>query len=176
MSQLPTDDLQDPGERVSAAEERTILETFLDMYREIVKRKLEGVSEEDAVRRLVPSMTTLAGIVKHLRWVEINWFQRVLAGRPATDFPPVPWSDEDPAGDFRLEPGETVEQIVAEYDQACAGSRREAANRSLDDTGRHRRVGLVSLRWIYVHMIEETARHAGHADILREQIDGSTGD
>src|SRR6266540_3589940 len=89
--------------------------------------------------------------------------------------PPVPWSDEDPDADFRLEPGETVGQVIAEYDQECARSRAVAAERSLDDTGTHWRLGQVSLRWIYVHMIEETARHAGHADILREQTDGSTG-
>jgi hypothetical protein len=176
MTQTTSEPVQDPGERVATADEREVLETFLDMYREIVKRKVAGVSEQDAVRRLVPSATTLIGIVKHLRWVELNWFQRVLSGRPAEDLPPVPWSDEDPDGDFQLAPGETVEQIVAEYDQECARSRAAAAGRSLDDTGTHRRMGPVSLRWIYIHMIEETARHAGHADILREQIDGTTGD
>jgi hypothetical protein len=176
MQQLPIDQFDDPGERVSTADERVILETFLDMYRQIVKRKVSGLSEEDAARRLVPSATTLIGIIKHLRWVELNWFQRVLAARSPEDLPPVPWSDEDPDADFRLEPGETVEQVIAEYDQECARSRETAAGRSLDDTGLHHRVGQVSLRWIYVHMIEETSRHAGHADILREQIDGATGD
>ena len=176
MSQLPTNESLDPGEEVGTADERAILETFLDLYRGIVKRKLRGLSEEDATRRLVPSMTTLAGIVKHLRWVEMNWFQRVLAGRPAEDLPPVPWSDDDPDADFRMEPGETVEQLIASYDEACAGSRAEAAIRSLDDTGLHRRTGTVSLRWIYVHMIEEYARHNGHADLIREAIDGVTGD
>jgi hypothetical protein len=175
MTQLPTDAL-DPAERVSTGDERLLLETFLDLYREIIKRKVSGVSEEDAVRRLVPSATTLAGIVKHLRWVELDWFERVLAARPPEELPPVPWSDDDPDADFRLEPGETVERIVVEYDQQCARSRAVAAEHSLDDTGPHRRLGQVSLRWIYIHVIEETARHAGHADILREQIDGATGD
>jgi hypothetical protein len=176
MSQSTIGEPQDDGERVSAAGERVILETFLDMYRDIVKAKVRGLSEEDAVRRLVPSATTLAGIVKHLRWVELNWFQRVLAGRPEEDFPPPPWTDEDPDGDFWLEPGETVEQVIADYDAECERSRATAARHSLDDLGTHRRMGATSLRWIYVHMIEETARHAGHADILREQIDGTTGD
>jgi hypothetical protein len=175
MTQPPTDEL-DPAERAATADERVLLEAFLDFQREAIKRKVSGLSEEDAVRRLVPSATTLAGIVKHLRWVELNWFQRVLAGRPAEDLPPVPWTDEDPDADFRLEPGETLERIVAEYDRECARSRAAAAGHALDDTGTHRRLGPVSLRWIYVHMIEETARHAGHADILREQIDGTTGD
>jgi hypothetical protein len=174
MTQLPNDEL-DPAERASTADERAMLQAFLDLYRETIKRKVGGVSEEDAVRRLVPSATTLAGIVKHLRWVELGWFQRVLAGRPPEDLPPVPWSDQDPDADFRLEPGETLAQVIAEYDQECARSRAVAAEHSLDDTGTHRRLGQVSLRWIYLHMIEETARHAGHADILREQIDGTTG-
>jgi uncharacterized damage-inducible protein DinB len=174
MTQLPSDEL-DPAERASTADERATLEAFLDLYRETIKRKVRGVSEEDAVRRLVPSATTLAGIVKHLRWVELGWFQRVLAGRPPEDLPPVPWTDQDPDADFRLEPGETLARVIAEYDQECARSRAVAAEHSLDDTGTHRRLGQVSLRWIYVHMIEETARHAGHADILREQIDGTTG-
>jgi hypothetical protein len=174
MTQLPSDEL-DPAERASTADERAMLQAFLDLYRETIKRKVGGVSEEDAVRRLVPSATTLAGIVKHLRWVELGWFQRVLAGRPPEDLPPVPWSDQDPDADFRLEPGETLAQVIAEYDQECARSRAVAAEHSLDDTGTHRRLGQVSLRWIYLHMIEETARHAGHADILREQTDGSTG-
>jgi hypothetical protein len=176
MSQQAVEGPHDDGERVSAAGERVILETFLDLYREIVRDKVSGLSDEDAVRRLVPSATTPAGIVKHLRWVELNWFQRVLAGRPASDFPPPPWSDEDPDGDFRLEPGETLAQVLADYDAECERSRETAARYSLDDTGTHRRMGATSLRWIYIHMIEETARHAGHADILREQLDGTTGD
>jgi hypothetical protein len=176
MSQLPSEGPQDAAERVSTADERVILETFLDLYRDIVKRKVRGVSEEDAARRLVPSATTLAGIVKHLRWVELNWFQRVLAGRAEEEMPPPPWTDEDPDADFRLEPGETVEQVIADYDAECERSRAVAASHSLDGLGSHRRMGPTSLRWIYVHMIEETARHAGHADILREQLDGATGD
>jgi uncharacterized damage-inducible protein DinB len=166
----------DSARLTAVADERTVLEAFLDYYREAVVRKVRGVSEEDARRRLVGSATTLGGIVKHLRWVELNWFQRVLAGRPDADLPRPPWTDEDPDADFRLEQDEPLEQIIAEYEADCARSRQIAAHRGLDDTGQHRRMGKVSLRWIYVHMIEETARHAGHADILREQIDGTTGD
>jgi uncharacterized damage-inducible protein DinB len=163
-------------ELAAVADECTVLEAFLDYQREAVLRKVRGLSEEDARRRLVASATTPGGIVKHLRWVELNWFQRVLAGRPPTDLPTPPWTDEDPDADFRLEPDESLDQMIAEYEAECARSRQTAAGRSLDDTGQHSRMGKVSLRWIYVHMIEETARHAGHADILREQIDGTTGD
>jgi len=173
---VTNDGTADVAERAASADERTVLEAFVEFHRDAVVRKLRGVSEEDARRRLVGSATTLGGIVKHLRWVELNWFQRVLAGRPDADLPTPPWTDEDPDADFRLEPGETVEQVIAEYQQECARSRQTAAAYGLDDTGQARRLGKVSLRWIYVHMIEETARHAGHADILRELIDGSTGE
>src|SRR6266542_605924 len=132
MTQVPMDEL-DPAERLATGGERVLLETFLDLYREAITSKVSGLSEEEATRRLVPSATTLIGIVKHLRWVELSWFQRVLAGRPPEDLPPVPWSDDDPDADFRLEPGETVERIIAEYDQECARSRAVAAGRSHDD-------------------------------------------
>jgi hypothetical protein len=99
----------------------------------------------------------------------------VLAGRTVNDLPPVPGADTDPDAEFRLEPGDSVEQLVTEYEQACALSRATAATLTLDDAAPHPRMGQVSLRWVYVHMIEETARHAGHADILRELIDGTTG-
>jgi hypothetical protein len=128
-----------------------------------------------AGKRLVPSMTTLAGLVKHLRWIEVEWFQQVLARRSTQDLPPLPWSEGQPDGDFRVHPDESLEQLVAAYERACAESRAAAAGHGLDDTVPHPRMGQVSLRWIYVHMIEETARHAGHADILRELTDGSTG-
>jgi hypothetical protein len=139
-----------PDELVASAGERAVLETFLDLYRDAIIGKVRGVSDEDARLRLVGSATTLGGIVKHLHWVELEWFQRVLARR-------------------------SVERLLAEYEAACATSRATAAAHALDDVAPHLRMGEVSLRWIYVHMIEETARHAGHADILRELIDGTTG-
>lgn len=152
-----------------------MLEAFLDYYRETVKRKVLGVSEEDARRRLVPSLTTLGGLIKHVRWVELNWFQRTLAMIPEEQLPQVPWCDDDPDADFRMEPGETLEQLIAAYDRQCELSASAAAGHGLDHVVPHPRLGQVSLRWIYLHMIEETARHAGHADILREQIDGAVG-
>jgi hypothetical protein len=139
-----------PDELVASAGERAVLETFLDLYRDAIIRKVRGVSDEAARLRLVGSATTLGGIVKHLHWVELEWFQRVLARR-------------------------SVERLLAGYEAACATSRATAAAHALDDVAPHFRMGEVSLRWIYVHMIEETARHAGHADILRELIDGTTG-
>lgn len=157
-------------ERISTADEREMLAAFLDLYRDIVIRKVQGLSEQDARRRLVPSLTTAGGLVKHLRWVEVGWFHQVLEARLGDNQRP-----HERASEFQLEPAETVDLLVAEYRAACAESRRIAAAHALDDRAPHRRMGEVSLRWIYVHLIEETARHAGHLDILREQIDGTTG-
>jgi uncharacterized damage-inducible protein DinB len=161
-----------PDERVSTGGEREVLEAFLDWYRGVLVRKVSGVSEEDARRRLVPSLTTLAGLVKHMIGVERGWFQRCLAQRPTAEIGENVGGGQE---SWALAEGETVEALVAEYERTCEESRRTAARFGLADAVPHRRLGRVSLRWIYVHMIEETARHVGHADILREQIDGATG-
>lgn len=150
-----------------------MLEAFLDEYRETMTRKLRGVSEEDARRRLVGSETTLGGLVKHLRWVEQTWFQLRLARTTDDQLPSPPWTDDDRDADFRLNADETVEGIIADYERECERSRETARAYDLSATIPHRHSGEVSLRWIYLHMVEETSRHAGHADILREQLDGS---
>lgn len=159
-----------PDELVAAGGEREVLEAFLDLYRDIVVRKVAGLSAEVAGRRLVASPTTLAGIVQHLASVEREWFGSVLEQRPPAEAG-VRVADDG----WGVDPSHGVDALVADYRQACAESRRVAGGLRLDDTVPHTRLGRVSLRWIYVHMIEETARHAGHADILREQTDGATG-
>lgn len=161
-----------PDELVATGTERDVLEAFLDFYRGVIVRKAAGLSEEDARRRLVPSKTTLAGLLKHLTGVERGWFQRRLAQRSPEEVGPNSRGDDE---SWDLAEGDTVAALSAEYEAACAESRRIAAQFALDDAAPHPRLGQVSLRWIYVHMIEETARHAGHADILREQTDGATG-
>jgi hypothetical protein len=157
-------------ELVSAASERQVLEAFLDLYRDIVVGKVKGVSDVDACRRLVGSSTTLAGIVKHLTSVEREWFSSVLDQRPASEVG-VRVADDG----WQVDPSDNVDDLIADYRRACANSRQVASRFTLDDTVPMPRLKRVSLRWIYVHMIEETARHAGHADILREQTDGATG-
>jgi hypothetical protein len=152
------------------SDEWTTLETFLDQYRDVIVRKVDGLSEEDARRRLVPSATTPGGIVKHLRWVEFGWFRQLLGDRAGTH-----QRAHDRMIEFTVMPHDSVDELVAGYRAACAESRRVAAGYALDDTVPHDTMGPVSLRWIYVHLIEETARHAGQLDILREQIDGATG-
>ena len=159
-----------PDELVSAGDEREVLEAFLDLYRVVLTRKLTGLSEAQLRQRHVPSQTTLGGLIKHLAAVEREWFQRVLAGRPEEEPGDAPQDDG-----WTLGPGESVGSLIAGYNRACAASRELASGFALGDSVPHPRLGRVTLRWIYVHMIEETARHAGHADILREQTDGATG-
>ena len=159
-------------EILSTGSEREVLEAFLDFQRDVVVRKVSGLTEEQARARLVPSMTTLGGIVKHLIGVERHWFLAILAEIPEDQLPP---NSRGLDSSWILDEADTVEQLVAEYADACAQSRSAAERFALDHSVPHHRLGSVSLRWIYTHMIEETARHAGHADILRELTDGATG-
>ena len=150
-----------------------MLGAFLDRYRETILWKLDGLTTEQASARLVPSVTTLLGIVKHLAYVERGWFPIYFAGEPAR----YPWPEDEPDQDidFRVEPTDTIESVSALYQQEIARSREVVAGASLDDLSKEQDRGPRSLRWIMVHMIEETARHAGHADILRELTDGAIG-
>jgi len=150
-----------------------MLSAFLDRYRETILWKLDGLTKEQASARLVPSATTLLGIVKHLAYVERGWFPIYFAGEPAS----YPWAEDEPDQDidFRVEPTDTIESVRLLYQQEIARSREIVAGASLDDLSKEQDRGPRSLRWIMVHMIEETARHAGHADILRELTDGAIG-
>lgn len=158
---------------VCTAGERELLEGFLEYHRRVVSGKLRGLSEEDARRHLVPSLTTPIGLVKHAAAVERNWFQHQLARRPREQIAGNSRGDD---ASWEVGTDETIADVVAEYDESCAESRRIAAGFVLGHTVPHDQLGRVSLRWIYVHMIREHARHIGHADILREEIDGATGD
>ena len=140
--------------------------------------KLRGLSEEDARRRLVPSLTTMLGLVSHAAAVERNWFQHYLGGKPREEITGNARGDAPSwdVGAGKTIAGKTIAGVIAEFDSACAASRQIAAGFTLDQTVPHDHLGQVSLRWIYVHIIREHARHVGHADILREQIDGAIGD
>ncbi|ABP53233.1 DinB family protein [Salinispora tropica] len=157
--------------QVRTGSERAVLESFLDFHRGTVLRKLRGLSETDAARRLVPSATTVAGLVKHLTLVERNWFSALLDPGSVV----VLTTEESALASFALADEDTVERLAAAYEAECDRSRTVAARFDLDHVVPQPQLGEVSLRWILVHMIEETARHAGHADILRELTDGSTG-
>ena len=160
------------GQPASTGSERPVLEAFLDFHRQALVSKVDGISETEARHRRVRSMTTLAGLIKHMTGVERGWFQRDLGGRDPADIGPHAGGGDD---SWDLAEDETVSSLVRDYEQACEQSRQLAARFALDDAVPHADLGEVSLRWIYVHMIEETARHVGHADILRELTDGAAG-
>ncbi len=149
---------------------KATLEAHLERDRATLLWKIDGLSDADLRRSLVPSGITLLGIVKHQAYVERDWFQAVFAGEDVS----FPWTDDDPDADWRVEPGESTAEIIALYDAEVARSREIMAGAALDDRSRHPERDH-SYAWILCHMIEEVSRHNGHADILRELIDGSTG-
>jgi uncharacterized damage-inducible protein DinB len=152
--------------------EKESLKAALDRHRDVVLWKLDGLDEEQARRPMTPSGTSLLGLTKHLAAVEYDWFSRTF-GRETE---PLPFSDDDPEADLRIEPGETVEGVRAFYGRARAASDKVIGDLGLEDRGTAWHGATVTLRWVLIHMVEETARHAGHMDILRELLDGATGD
>ncbi|MDQ3532926.1 MAG: DinB family protein [Actinomycetota bacterium] len=155
----------------AAAPELVMLTAWLDFHRATLLRRLEGLDDVDLRRPLVPSGTSLLGIVKHLAYVERWWFCIVFAGQQLD----VPWTDEDPDADWRIEPDDTTEEVITLYGREIARTRTCTEGAGPDDVARYPN-SAKTLRWIMMHMIEETARHNGHADIIRELIDGITGE
>jgi hypothetical protein len=159
----------DPPPRTGG--EKATLKGFLDLQRATLDWKLDGLSPTELQRSTVPSGICLLGIVKHMAFVELGWFCEVIGGR-SLDL----WDPEDPDADWRIESWETPEGVRAFYRDAIAQADEAIVGaKSLDVIGKGHGGREYSLRWVMVHMVEETARHAGHADILREQIDGATG-
>ncbi|GAB2885030.1 DinB family protein [Streptomyces deserti] len=154
-------------------DERATLESWLDFHRATLELKCAGLDDAQVrCASVEPSALTLLGLVQHLAEVERNWFQRVAGG---LDVPPV---FEDGTG-YGLDPARGLDEALTIWRREVARGRELCAGRSLEDTGRVADgpvAGLeVSLRWVFIHMIEEYARHNGHADLLRERIDGVTG-
>ncbi|EGX56780.1 hypothetical protein SZN_26149 [Streptomyces zinciresistens K42] len=164
-------DAKDPAPSAYTADEKETLRASLDRHRDAVLWKLEGLDDERLRRPMTPSGTSLLGLVKHLGSVEYGWFAETFGG----EVEPLwfdPYSDED----MRADQGETTRQITDFYARARAASDRVIAERALTDRRKPAwRDEEVSLRWVLVHMVEETARHAGHMDILRELLDGAAG-
>ena len=152
--------------------EKESLKVALDRHRDAVLWKLEGLDDEQLRRPMVPSGTSLLGLVKHLAAVEYGWFCDTF-GREAE---PLPFDDNDPDADLRIEPGETTEDVLAFYGRARAAADQAIDELDIEDTGTAWFGEAVTMRWVLIHMVEETARHAGHVDILRELIDGMAGD
>ncbi|HZX05715.1 DinB family protein [Kribbella sp.] len=153
-------------------DERGTLTGLLDFLRATVELKLAGLTEEQAFARPVqPSALTPGGIVKHLTGVERFWFAIDFAGLDVE----WPWSEEDPHGCFPIDPGDTVDGLLAAYRAECARSREIVAGASFDDQARSEGMTF-TLRYAVAHLIEETARHLGHLDLLRESTDGQAGE
>lgn len=161
-----------------AAGELETLESFLDFQRATMVQKVQGITDaQGASKPVEPSTLSLSGLIKHLALVEESWFQSVFAGGELAE----PWAsapfDDDSDWEFNSASDDRLADLVEMYESACAKSREVVSEAgSLDQLSqKETRRGKVSLRWILLHMIEETARHAGHADLLRERIDGSAG-
>jgi uncharacterized damage-inducible protein DinB len=158
--------------------ERAMLDYWLEYHRATLAIKCDGLSDDQLRQRAVPpSSLSLLGLVRHMAEVERSWFRRALAGE---DVPGMYYSDEDPDGDFDNISDASVSEAFASWHRECDVARRNAAAaESLDVQGTRRGRDTeepVSLRWIMLHMIEEYARHNGHADLIRERIDGTTGE
>jgi uncharacterized damage-inducible protein DinB len=155
------------------------LTRFLDLQRETILRKCEGLTQEQLARPHPPSSLTLAGLLNHLALVEDSWFCVRFSGRPEDErWAGIDW-DADPDYEFRTATEVEPHELRSRYEEACVRSRDVVTGaQSLDQlsvqprgNGQH-----FDLRWVMLHLIEETARHAGHADLLREAIDGTTGE
>jgi hypothetical protein len=147
--------------------EREVLAAFVEDQRLELLYLLDDITEQQARRRLVASDTTVLGLVKHAAWCERSWFT-VYLGRRGTraELGMAP----GPTESFLLAPEDTIASVRADFEAACATSREILAGLDLDDTLDHPRMGVVSVRWILLHLVREHARHAGHGDILREQL------
>lgn len=151
--------------------EKEALHAALERHRQLVLWKLEGLGDDDLRRPMTPTGTNLLGLVKHLASVEYGWFCSTF-GR-ATE--PLPFDDDDPDADLRVRPDETTDDVLAFYERATAAADAVIEELDLDATGTAWTGETVTLRWVLVHMVEETCRHCGHVDIVRELIDGMTG-
>jgi uncharacterized damage-inducible protein DinB len=168
---------------LSGSESETLL-AFLDYHRDTLRQKTEGLSAEQLRATLPPSTMTLGGMLKHLALVEDNWFSVVLMGNEdAEPWRGVDW-DADRDWEWHSASEDSPEELRRLFDEACAASDRILAEVLAGDgldrpsvrESRREGEGRFSLRWIVVHMIEEYARHNGHADLIRESIDGATGE
>ena len=162
MTSLPAtfaEDVIDQSARVQ-------FEVFLDEHRSALNACLDGLTEEQARRSLVPSRTTLLGLVKHATFVEKVWFDEAVTRRSRAEIGIPATPDES----FILHDDDTIATVQAAHRDACDASRRATSSLGLDDVVLGNRRGPLPLRWVYLHVLRELAQHCGHADILREQI------
>jgi hypothetical protein len=141
-------------------------EAFLDEHRSALNRCLDGLTEEQARQSLVPSLTTLLGLVKHATFLEKVWFDEAVTGRSRAGIG-IPAASEE---SFVLHDGDTIASVQEAHREACESSRRATSSLGLDDRVYGYWRGPLPVRWVYLHVLRELAQHCGHADILREQI------
>ncbi|MEU8087510.1 DinB family protein [Micromonospora sp. NPDC049101] len=145
---------------------QTQIETFIDEHRSALNGCLDGLTEEQARRSLVPSRTTLLGLVKHATFVEMVWFDEAVTCRSRAEIGIPATPDES----FILDDDDTIASVQRAHREACVASRRATSSLGLDDVLRGNRRGPLPLRWVYLHVLRELAQHCGHAEILREQL------
>jgi hypothetical protein len=146
--------------------ERSQLDAFIEDYRTAVEVTLDGLTEEQARRRLVSSATTLLGLLKHVTWMQRVWFEECVGGTSRQELGLVQSPDES----FRLSDDDTIASVTAAHRAACATARRAVADLPLDTVVTGHRAGPRTLRWVHLQVLRELAHHCGHADILREQL------
>jgi Protein of unknown function (DUF664) len=151
---------------VPLEDERTQFDAFVEDYRSALEVTLNGLTEEQARRHLVPSATTLLGLLKHVTWMQRVWFEECVGGTSRLDLGLVPNSEES----FQFTEDDTVASVTAAHRDACARARRAVAGLPLETVVTGHRAGPRTLRWVYLQVLRELAQHCGHADILREQI------
>jgi hypothetical protein len=162
VSSLPATFAEDVIDQPARAQ----LEVFLNEHREALNACLDGLTEEQARRSLVPSRTTLLGLVKHATFVERVWFDEAVTCRSRAEIGIPATPDES----FILDDDDTVASVRQAHREACEASRRTTSSLGLDDLVHGNRRGPLPLRWVHFHVLRELAQHCGHADILREQI------
>ena len=162
MSSLPATSAEDVIDQPARAQ----FEAFLDEHRRDLNSCLDGLTEEQARRSLVPSATTLLGLVKHATFVEKVWFDEAVTCRSRAEIGIL----ATPGESFVLQDSDTIATVQQAHREACLAARRAASSLGLDDIVRGNRRGPLPLRWVYLHVLRELAQHCGHADILREQI------
>lgn len=159
----------------AAWDERSTLNAMLDYARATVRAKCEGISDEKARQAPLPTspLMTISGLVSHVRWVEYSWFEVVFLGHKDQG----PWTEEDPDREMRIALDVPLAQLLDDYDAQSEHYRRLVAGLDLDCRSQQTMSNgqTVTLRFVLLHLIEETARHNGHLDILREMADGVTG-
>jgi hypothetical protein len=151
---------------VLLSDKRTQLEAFVEDYRSAVEATLGDLDEQQARDRLVPSATTLLGILKHITWMQRVWFEECVGGSTRLELGLV----RSPEESFQLADDDTIASVTAAHRQACATARAAVADLSLDAVVTGHRGGPRTLHWVYLQVLRELAHHCGHADIVREQI------